>query len=139
MPSALFKFPYQPKATLHYGEIPDPRITVYLKSLFGFEPVTMLADTGADVSMLPRSWAKRLGIKLSTLKSHNILVASGKEIKVYRGEITLKFRQKSPEITIPCTFTASDQTPLLLGRVGIFHRFSLKFSHTSKALLIFDK
>lgn len=134
MSSAPFKFPYQPKLTKHYGVIPNPRVTIFIKALFGFEPVTFLVDTGADVSMLPRSWAQRLGIKLKDLSSHTMLNAAGKKMKVYRSEITIKLDKGSKELTIPCAFTASNKTPLLLGRLGIFRIFTLEFSHRKKAL-----
>lgn len=134
MSSAPFRFSYQPKITKHYGEIPDPKVSIFIKTLFGFEPIAFLVDTGADLSMLPRSWAQRLGIKLKNLPSHSMLTASGKEMKVYRGQITIKLGQTSKKITLPCTFTASDKTPLLLGRLGIFAIFTLEFSHREKAL-----
>lgn len=134
MSSALFEFPYQPKITKNYGVIPNPRITVLVKSLFGFEPITFLVDTGADITMLPRSWAQRLGVKLGGLPSHTMLVASGREIAVYQSRITVKFRPNYQELLLPCTFTASDKTPLLLGRLGIFADWTLKFSHRKKSL-----
>jgi len=134
MSSAPFKFPYQTKITKNYGLIPDPRITVFIKTLFGLESITFLVDTGADVSMLPRSWAQRLGIKLKELPSHTMLIASGKEMKAYRSQIVIKLSDNSREINIPCTFTASDKTPLLLGRLGIFKIFTLEFSHRQEAL-----
>ena len=83
MSSAPFKFPYRSKVTKHYGTIPNPRVTIFIKTLFGFESITFLMDTGADVSMLPRSWAQRLGSKLRKLPSHTMLNAAGKETKVY--------------------------------------------------------
>lgn len=134
MSSASFKFPYQSKVTKHYGAIPDPRVTIFINTLFGFEPLTFLIDTGADVSMLPKSWARRLGIRLKDLSFHTMLTASGEEMKVYRGEITIKLRKNSKKLTLPCAFTTSDKTPLLLGRLGIFKIFTLEFSHRKKAL-----
>ena len=134
MSSAPFEFPYRSKITKHYGAVPNPEVTVFIKTSFGFEPATFLVDTGADVSMLPRSWAKRLRINLKDLPSHKMLNASGKEMKVYRGEITIRLRKSSEEIALPYAFTASDKTPLLLGRLGIFKIFTLEFSHHKKAL-----
>jgi predicted aspartyl protease len=122
--------------TKNYGLIADPRITVFIKTLFGFESITFLVDTGADVSMLPKSWAQRLGTRLKDLPSHTMLTASGKEMKVYRSQITIKLSNDSKEIIIPCTFTASDKTPLLLGRLGIFKIFTLEFSHRQEALYL---
>ncbi len=133
MSSAPFKFPYRPKITKHYGVIPNPVVTVFIKTPFGFEPVTFLVDTGADVSMLPRSWSKRLGINLKKLPSHTMLTASGKEMEVYHSKITIKLERNAEEITIPCAFTASDKTPILLGRLRIFKIFTLEFSHRKKA------
>lgn len=49
--------------------------------------------------MLPRSWAQRLGIKLKDLPSHTMLVASGKEMKVYRSKITIKLDRNFGEKT----------------------------------------
>ncbi len=134
MSSAFFKFPYRSKISKHYGVIPDPKITIFIKTAFGFEPLTFLVDTGADVSMLPRSWAERLGIKLKDLPSHHMLNASGKEVKVCRGEMTIKLQKNSEELTISCTFAASDKVPPLLGRLGIFENFTLEFSHRKKTV-----
>lgn len=135
MSSPSIKFPYQKKLTRHYGSIPNPIVTILIKGIYGFEPIDFLVDTGADISMLPMSWAKRIGVKLGDLPSHKMLTASGREVKVYQTSITVKLNKDSEEIKIPCTFTTSRKIPPLLGRTGIFNRLTIEFSHRQKATL----
>ena len=117
-----FEFPL-PVVKTQFGAIPEPTIDLPLKLTDDYVSVRFFLDTGADVSMLPRSAADYCGVDLQDASTTTVTGIGGEGIRVWVGKITVRFGDE--DILLPCLFTANEDTPSLLGRAGVLDRFSI--------------
>ena len=125
------EFPYRYKESL-FGRLPDPLITISVNTLSGWRPFDFLVDSGADVTMVPKSMAEWVRIDLKKLPRLRSYGVEGRGIQVHQG--SLKIRISKNELTIPCLFSSQEKTPLLLGRAGLFNHFTIAFDNRSKSI-----
>ena len=88
-------------------------------------PYRFLLDTGADVSMVRLSMAEDLGIDLARCPADQCSGIEGRPLRVYHASIDVRIGPL--ELSLPCLISESDTTPFLLGRAGLFARFSITF------------
>lgn len=96
-------------------------------------PVEMIADTGADYTLLPRRYADLLGIDLNIdcIAQASSGIGGSETVYLYRG---LAIQIGSFKKEIPVGFLERDDIPALLGRLGmmevlrvIFENFATTF------------
>ncbi len=115
MKSIEFKFRRLPSEI--FGFIYRPYVTVLLrkKDKSGWRKARMIVDTGADYSILPKSYADYLGIDLTTdciaQSTHGI---GGMETVYILKSMVLKIGNF--ERKVPVGFLDRDDVPPLLGR-----------------------
>ena len=95
-----------------------------------------LFDTGADFTSLPKFMSKVVGVDLSKCKQEIMYTANNEPMVTFRGKIIINFNGENLEL--PCVFTEKDDTPFLLGRVGIIDRFEILLSAKQKKI-VFNK
>lgn len=118
-----------------FGIIPTPLLTISVLTKMGYQGYQFLFDTGADFTMLPRYMAEDIGINLNTLPQVRSYGIEGRGIKVYIGNIKIKFAAE--KLNIRCLFSEKDTTPFLLGRIDVFANFNIAFDNKHKRV-IFD-
>lgn len=123
-------FPYQKIKTDHLGELLTPSFWLPVQTRTKIASFIFLLDTGADVTSLPVSAAKSLGIDLATCPTEPIEGYDGKSVLVYRSSIKIFLNNK--RFTIPCVFTPIETVPILLGRAGILDKFTLTLDGKKK-------
>lgn len=116
-------YPYAIESSFEFGSISTINLWLYVQSVQGVIPFSFLFDTGADVTSLPMSAAKRLGIDLDRCPQLPMSGYEGMTISVYKSQIVIKFGDKA--FKIPCVFNPNDDVPILLGRAGIIDRFNI--------------
>lgn len=126
------RFPYRFKNS-SFGRLPDPTITVPVLTLSGWRFFDFLVDSGADVSMAPKSMADWMGVDLTKLPKHRSYGIEGQGLAVYHGSLNIRFQKKGTKI--PCLFSSVETTPFLLGRAGLFDLFSIIFDNKKKEIL----
>lgn len=122
-------FPFDKSVSPILGKIHRP-----LARVFFFSPTKnhwygtwMLVDTGADYTLLPKYFAKRLGVNLEKdCKVFRTAGIGGTE-KVYLLR-TVKVRLGQWERKIPVGFLDRDNIPPLMGRHLFFETFEVLFS-----------
>ena len=127
MPSKTF--PYRRRRSGLFGEARRPLVDLeaYSKTTHRWILLEdLLADTGADVSILPR----RLGILLvkDVQKGRPVPirgVAPGAEISVFFHRVRFRFAGK--EFPVLVAIADSDDVPPILGRVQGLDRFNAAF------------
>ncbi len=116
--SSLLGIIYRPIATVFFQD----------KKTGVFKPITMIVDTGADYTLLPRFLALNLGISLSKdckkLKTSGV----GGEQVVFFCKKKLKVKLGNWEKRIPLGFLDDDFIPPLLGRHQFFENFKVIFN-----------
>jgi len=124
-------FPYRREYSTLVGEIHRPVATIYLqaanKKWRGF---TLYADSGADITLLPKSACKGLGYSLKTGKSGYVGGITRGKIKVYIHELSIKLGEETFKARI--AFAQTENIPLLLGRTDIFDHFKVCYNNKQK-------
>lgn len=90
----------------------------------------LLIDSGAVASALPKSDAVAFGIDLEKGRQAMIAGIAGQEVKGW--EHTVRVRLGGELLEIPLLFVDSDTTPRVLGREGIFDRFTIVFEEAKR-------
>ncbi|MBI4670613.1 MAG: retropepsin-like domain-containing protein [Chloroflexi bacterium] len=89
-------------------------------------PIRMIVDTGADFSILPRSFALPLGVDLADCELQQTQGIGGNaNLFLYRGQMARmgKYTRK-----IPIGFLDQEAGPALLGRHEFFETFRVIFA-----------
>ena len=96
-----------------------------------WQPITMIVDTGADYTLLPRFLAESLGVDLS--KDCQVISTQGVggRSEVYLLKKKIKVRLEEFRREIPLGFLSNDQIPPLLGRQEFFETFRVIFNKFS--------
>ena len=116
------------------GPVADPTIMLPVKTSAGYEEWRFLLDSGADFTMVPRSAAELLGVDLSAVRKTTARGIEGSGVPAQLAEITLRIGDV--ELTVPCLFSSNENTPYLLGRMGLFSRFNITFDNRRKKIVL---
>ena len=125
------EFPLSEKHS-RFGLIPDPKITLHVRTTSGYLPYRFLLDTGADVSMVPLSMAEDLGIDVSRCPADRCSGIEGRPVLVYHATIAVRIGHV--DLSLRCLISENDATPFLLGRADLFSRFSITFDNVRKRI-----
>lgn len=90
----------------------------------------LVIDSGATISALPKSDASMLGIVAENGMPIVVGGIEGKPIPGWRHTLSIKLGDE--EIKIPFMFLDTDDAPRVLGREGIFDRFSIVFEESKR-------
>lgn len=127
----VLKFDFKKETSPLFGIIYRPVAQVFLKhtKIEKWRPVTMIVDSGADYTLLPRWFAPALGIDLKKdCRQYSTSGVGGRE-KIYLFK-NLKVKLGKWKREIPVGFLAHDSIPPLLGRQRFLETFAiLLFSH----------
>jgi hypothetical protein len=131
-PLVSIRYPYRYKDS-PFGRIPDPIITLSVSTWYGWRPFDFLVDSGADMTMVPKSFAEWVGVDLQRLPKFRSYGVEGLGLDVYHGELDVRMGRY--DMRIPCLFSSREKTPLLLGRAGLFRHFTLIFENSDQSLI----
>lgn len=129
--------PYKNTLYENFGYVQDPKLTLPLKTIEGYEDTTFLLDSGAVVSAMPIQAAEITGVDLGQSKRITVQGFSGVPTFAYLDEITVKIGDD--DFTFPAVFTESSRTTYILGRKGFFDDFTIEFDHNRRAMVITTK
>lgn len=112
-----------------FGTVRRPTALTYFKHQTAeiWQPVTMIVDTGADYTLLPKFLALLLGVNL-TKESRKIMTQGvGGSTSVFLLKEKIQVRIGQLERWIPLGFLNTDYIPPLLGRQEFFETFKVVF------------
>lgn len=90
----------------------------------------LIIDSGAYISALPKSDADPLGVVLEKGDSITISGIGGKILNGWRHKIGVRIGDE--RISLPVAFLNDDSVPRVLGRLGLFDKFSIVFEESNK-------
>lgn len=126
-----YTFPYRREYSTLIGEIHRPITTVYLqarnKRWIGF---TLYVDSGADITLLPKSACKGLGYSLKAGEPGYVGGITRGRIKVYIHEISMKLGEEVFKAKV--AFAQTENVPPLLGRTDVFDHFKVCYDNEQK-------
>lgn len=127
------KFPFERRSSTIFGNVSRPVALVDFRSVNDqvvWTTVRMIVDTGADYTLLPRSYARAIGVNLERdCKSFETLGIGGKEVVFVHPAIRARLGEWEAEV--PVGFLDRDTVPALLGRQKFLEALSVLFEdHT---------
>ena len=129
------EFPLSERQT-RVGLLSDPRITVHVRTRWGYQAYRFLVDTGADLSVIPRAMADDLEIDLTRCAEDRYVGIEGRPVTVHQA--TIDVRIGLIDLSLRCLISPSDAIPFLLGRADVFSRFSITFDNRRKRITFFE-
>lgn len=131
--------PKQKSAVFPYGITlrEEGRVDIFPAAEVGFRnkegywlTLYLVIDSGATISALPSSDALVFGIDVEQGMPQTIAGIDGHSISGWQHEIQVQIGEIS--ITLPFVFLNSNSVPRVLGRTGIFERFTIVFEEKRK-------
>lgn len=132
-----FKVPYKNTLYENFGFVQEPKVTMPLKTLAGYQDTTFLLDSGAVVSTLPLQAAHDTGVDLARAKRITLQGFSGVPAFAYLDKIVIQIG--GVDFEFPASFTESNHTTYILGRKGLFDDFTINFDHEDRVITIKGK
>jgi hypothetical protein len=123
------------------GVLYRPDISVLVTGAIGEVSVRMLADTGADETLLPRSIGDATGARMDESQGWSVEGFGGQELQVVPGavELALSYRQERYrwEVIVGfVAFSSPTNETAVLGHIGFFEHFTVKFDTRKRQMTI---
>lgn len=131
-------FPYEKIYETKFGPVFRPLVKVEFKIQENlWIGVWMIADTGADQTIIPRYLSEKLNIDLEKdcLKDKTFGVGGSQEIFMLKKRFPVRLGKWKKKI--PLAVLDSDAVPPLMGRLGFMETFDALFS--KKLKVVFKK
>jgi len=132
-------FDWQLEYSRSFGKVKRPLAEVYIKTVRNeWQPLFAYVDSGADVTVIKRSFADLIGIKVEDGKFAEFSGIGGGRIEAYIHRVDLKigyYMFKEVEVA----FCTDDTPPNLLGRKGIFEVMDVYFKCIDEATCFLRK
>ncbi len=97
--------------------------------------ITALIDSGADTCFCSEDIAFWLGAKDSKSKEHKeFITANGGKFMTYKVDLNLLACGKSYNCPFYVSKDLPRETPIILGQLGFFDRFKIKFDLSNKVI-----
>lgn len=132
--NVLISAPFKITVWQSFGSVPEAEIELPLQSLQGVVKHAFLLDTGAVVSSLPREMAETLGFNLAFLPRQTFRGFGNTTSFAYEAEMNVALGQKA--IKLPVVFTEASGSKSLLGRKGLFDKFTIVVDHKNQVVEI---
>lgn len=95
----------------------------------------LILDSGASISALPKSDALTFGIDVEAGIPTAVSGIEGKSIEGWRHELLVRIGRE--RIVIPFLFLGTDDAPRILGREGVFDRYTVIFEESKRRTGLF--
>ncbi len=117
-----------------YGAVPEAEFMLPIDTPKGQLEYPFLLDTGAVVSSLPREMAEKMGYDLAQLPRQTFKGFGNTTSFVYQA--TMKVDLGGKQIELPVVYTEAEGSRALLGRTGLFDKFSIVVDHSNRVVEI---
>lgn len=130
------EFNYKKESSPLFGEILIPHIEFKIKTNTGWVSALGCVDSGADITLLPLSFIRVLGIRIEDEEVKKLRGVGGVGISLIIKEVDLKIGNIEFKANVAIALT--ERVPFLLGRKDIFNKFRIVFEEYNKRI-IFEK
>jgi len=127
------EFSFKKENSRIFGLIPRPVARIILINGSQQVPEMVYVDSGADVTLIPRSVGELLNFKIEADdKIEEIKGIGERGIPIVIKKIKIKIGEKLIDARI--AWSLLEEVPLLLGRVDIFNLFDITFEKERKTV-----
>jgi hypothetical protein len=122
----MTSFKWREEASQIFGVIKRPIAQTYIKDTKGnWRAITLYIDSGADVTILSRSFGELLGFKVKSGRPAEFKGFGANKIHAYLHDMEIKIGNNSVKTKV--AVCDSDDSVNVLGRYGIFDRYVISF------------
>jgi len=123
------KFPYQQDKSSLFGEVYRPVVEFEVKVNSDWIPIIAILDSGADISLLPKSFLDAFGFEPKKEEVKEVRGIGEGRIPIVIKTIRIKFVDK--EFDAKVAIALVEDVPYILGREDIFDKFRITFLQSS--------
>ncbi|MBL7118070.1 MAG: retroviral-like aspartic protease [Candidatus Syntrophoarchaeum sp.] len=128
------EFRYREEESEITGTILRPVAALEFKSRSGeWIEIRMYIDSGADMTLIPLSFGRLLGLELRKEDIKHLRGVGGGEVPVIVARVDI--RMDDVEFPIDVAWALEEDVPPLLGRTDIFDRFKIMFNQGSRSII----
>jgi len=95
--------------------------------------IRMYIDSGADMTLIPLSFGRLLGLELRKEDIKHLRGVGGGEVPVIVTKVDI--RMDDVEFPIDVAWALEEDVPPLLGRTDVFDRFKIMFNQGSRSII----
>jgi len=129
-------FRYREEESEITGKILRPVASLEFKSRDAeWIEIRMYIDSGADITLIPLSFGRLLGLELKKEDIKHLRGVGGGEVPVIVTNVEI--RMNALEFPVGVAWALEEDVPPLLGRSDLFDRFRIVFDQ-SKRVVIFE-
>lgn len=110
--------------------IPYPIVTALLPLRLGWQVEEFVVDSGADNITFPKQYKYLLNINPKDCQKGECQGIGKQNVATLETEIEIGFCGK--KFKVPVVITDNKNTPLLLGKLGIWDKFNVNFNNKKK-------
>ena len=119
-----------------FGLIKRPVAEIFLEGRDSeWQPILVYIDSGADITVIKRSFGELLGIDIEKGEKAEFGGVSGAKIQTNIHRI--KVRLGDQEYKARVAFATDDRPPNLLGRIDVFNLFEIRFRNRTEDTCFF--
>ena len=132
------EFRYREEESEITGTILRPVAALQFKSRSGeWIEIRMYIDSGADMTLIPLSFGRLLGLELRKEDIKHLRGVGGGEVPVIIAKVDI--RMDDVEFPIDIAWALEEDVPPLLGRTDLFDRFRIVFDQGEGVIIFEDK
>jgi|SRR3989344_226759 len=133
----MYEFEYREEESGIFGKVLRPLITAEVKSeKSDWQSFIAYIDSGADISIAPRSFGEALKLDLSkNLKE--VRGIGDARVPISTHKVYLKINGKVLSVTIAIALI--EKIPYILGRADVFRFFSINFREKSRKIFFTEE
>src|SRR5947208_968725 len=118
--SSMVSFEWQRKPSKNFGEVWVPVAVVQLQTSQGrFRSFQGYLDSGSVASLLRRSAADELGLRIEAGRRIFLSNVGGSQTEAFVHELRIRFSADDPPILASFSFCSSETVPNLIGALGV--------------------
>lgn len=119
------KFRYEKEKSTLVDIIYRPKAEITLKTVAGETKVDMYIDSGADITLIPRSFGEALGFELKKSDIKELRGVGEGSVPVIVENVRMKIGNH--EFPARIGWALIEEVPPLLGRMDVFDKFRITF------------
>lgn len=128
------EFRYREEDSEITGKILRPVAVLEFNSRDGeWIEIRMYIDSGADVTLIPLSFGRLLGLELRKEDIKHLRGVGGGEVPVIVAKVDI--RMDDVEFPIDVAWALEEDVPPLLGRTDVFDRFRIIFNQGARTII----
>jgi len=127
-------FPYKRIRSETLGEVTIPIAKIFLQGKQEETAIDVIVDTGAVISIFPKSLCDILGVNFKKGKKAYVKTATGENIPIRIHKINMRIGDHT--FKARAAFSTTENVPYILGRLDILDHMEIRFQKQGTTFII---